>query len=69
MRHNQDELEGKGKRAVGTVKDKVGELTGDRDLESEGQAQRDEGDVQETFGKGRRKVGEKVEELGKKIGR
>ncbi len=66
---NDDEIKGKGKQAIGGVKDKAGELTGDREIEAEGEAQREEGRVQEGFGEGRRKVGEKVKELGDKIGR
>ncbi|MFN2431403.1 MAG: CsbD family protein [Gemmatimonadota bacterium] len=66
---NDDELKGKGKQTTGTVKDKVGEWSGNRDLETEGEAQKDEGKLQEGFGEGRRKVGEKVREAGDKIAR
>lgn len=64
---NRDELEGKLDQASGAVKDKFGEATGDRSLESEGEAQRLGGNVQEGFGTARRKVGEAVEDLGDKI--
>lgn len=65
---NKDEMEGKFDQASGAVKDKVGEVTGNRDLESEGEAQRAGGNVQEGFGTARRKVGEAVEDIGDKIG-
>lgn len=65
---NRDEMEGKFDQASGAVKDKVGEVTGDRSLESEGEAQRAGGNVQEGFGTARRKVGEAVENIGDKIG-
>jgi uncharacterized protein YjbJ (UPF0337 family) len=35
---NNDETEGKWEQVKGTVKDKVGEATGDRSLEAEGEA-------------------------------
>jgi uncharacterized protein YjbJ (UPF0337 family) len=66
---NRDEVEGKRKQTTGAVKDKVGEWTRDPDLEAEGEAERTEGDVQEKIGEGRRKVGEKVQDVGKKIER
>jgi uncharacterized protein YjbJ (UPF0337 family) len=64
---NKDELEGKWEKAKGTVKDKAGEVTGDRELEAEGEAQKAAGDVQDEFGRARRKAGEAVEDLGDKI--
>jgi uncharacterized protein YjbJ (UPF0337 family) len=66
---NNDEVEGKFDQAKGAVKDKVGEATGDRDLETEGEADRASGNVQEGFGKARRKVGEAIEDIGDKISR
>jgi uncharacterized protein YjbJ (UPF0337 family) len=65
---NKDEMEGKFDQASGAVKDKVGEVTGNRDLESEGEAQRLGGNMQEGLGTARRKVGETVEDIGDKIG-
>jgi uncharacterized protein YjbJ (UPF0337 family) len=65
---NEDEIKGKAKKAWGDVKDKAGEVTGDPNLEAEGEADRAEGDIQDKFGQGRRKVGEKISEVGKKIG-
>jgi uncharacterized protein YjbJ (UPF0337 family) len=66
---NNDEIEGKFDQAKGAVKDKVGEATGDRDLETEGEADRASGNVQEGFGTARRKVGETIEDIGNKISR
>lgn len=65
---NDDEMKGKLDQAVGAVKDKVGEATGDRDLEERGEAQRAGGNIQEGFGTARRKVGEAIEDIGDKIG-
>ena len=64
---NSDEIEGKFDQAKGAVKDKVGEVTGDRELEAEGEADRAGGNIQEGFGTAKRKVGEAVEDLGDKI--
>jgi uncharacterized protein YjbJ (UPF0337 family) len=66
---NNDEVEGKFDQAKGAVKDKVGEVTGDRDMEAEGEADRASGNVQEGFGTARRKVGETIEDIGNKISR
>lgn len=71
---NKDELEGKYEQAKGTVKEKVGELTNDRQLEREGQADQAEGETQETWGKVKRgvsdavdAVGDAISDVGKKI--
>jgi uncharacterized protein YjbJ (UPF0337 family) len=63
----EDEIKGKGKQVKGAVKEELGKLTGNRELEDSGTADRVEGDVQEGFGKTKRKVGEAVEDLGKRI--
>ena len=63
----EDEVKGKGKQVKGAVKEELGKLTGDRELEDSGTADRVEGDVQEGFGKTKRKIGEAVEDLGKSI--
>ncbi|HWQ32678.1 MAG TPA: CsbD family protein [Blastocatellia bacterium] len=67
MMWNKDELEGKGKKIKGAVKDKAGEITGNRELETEGKAERAEGHVQEQGGRIRRKTGEAIEDVGKAI--
>jgi uncharacterized protein YjbJ (UPF0337 family) len=64
---NKDEAEGKGKQIKGTIKDKVGEVTGNRDLEAEGESERAAGNVQQNIGQARRKVGNAIEDLGDKI--
>ncbi len=64
---NKDELEGKWEQVKGTVKDKVGEVTNDRELEAEGEVQNAEGETQETWGKVKRGVGETVDAVGDAI--
>jgi uncharacterized protein YjbJ (UPF0337 family) len=66
---NRDELEGKKDQLKGKVKQAAGDLTDDDRLHDEGVADEAAGDVQEGFGRGRRKVGEAIEELGDKIKR
>ena len=66
---NRDELEGKGDQLKGKVKQAAGDLTDDEQLHDEGVADEAAGNVQEGFGRGRRKVGEAIEDLGDKIKR
>ena len=66
---NRDELEGKGEQIKGKIKQAAGDLTDNEELHGEGVADEAAGDVQEGFGKARRKVGEVVEDLGNKIKR
>ena len=66
---NRDELEGKGEKVKGRVKQAAGDLTDDERLHDEGVGDEAAGDVQEGFGKARRKVGEAIEDVGKDIKR
>lgn len=66
---NRDEIDGKGEQIKGKVKKGLGDLTGDEKLRDEGVADEAAGDVQEGFGRGRRKVGEAIEDLGDKLKR
>lgn len=61
---NNDEVKGKWEQAKGAVKDKVGEATGDRELEAEGEAQKAGGEVQEGWGKVKRKVSNAIDDVG-----
>lgn len=47
---NEDKAEGTAKEAIGTVKQKTGELVGNEDLEARGAAERAEGKVQDKMG-------------------
>ena len=66
---NRDEIEGKFDQAKGKTKEVVGRAINDRDLEAEGGADRAGGDIQEGFGRARRKVGETIEDVGDAIKR
>jgi uncharacterized protein YjbJ (UPF0337 family) len=66
---NRDEIEGKAEALKGKMKQAAGDLTDDARLHDEGVADEAAGDTQEAVGRGRRKVGEFVEDLGKSIKR
>lgn len=66
---NKDEVRGKSDQVKGKVKEEIGNLTDNEDLRDEGVADQAAGDVEEGIGKGRRKVGEALNDLGDKIGR
>ena len=66
---NRDELEGKADKLKGKAKQAAGHLTDDEQLHDEGMVDEAAGEVQEGFGRGRRKVGEALEELGDKLKR
>jgi uncharacterized protein YjbJ (UPF0337 family) len=65
---NKDEVDGKVDQLKGKVKQATGDLTDNESLRNEGAADEAAGDVQEGFGKGRRKVGDAIKDLGKKVG-
>jgi uncharacterized protein YjbJ (UPF0337 family) len=64
---NKDELEGKANIVKGKVKQAAGHLTDDPQLHDEGAADEAAGKVQDAVGRGRRKVGEAIEDLGDTI--
>lgn len=64
---NKDEIEGKFDQVKGATKETVGRAVNDGDLADEGRADRTEGNVQEGFGKARRKVGEAIEDIGEAV--
>ncbi|MDQ3687086.1 MAG: CsbD family protein [Acidobacteriota bacterium] len=66
---NRDEMEGKIDQAKGTVKENVGRAIGDRDMETEGTADRASGNVQEGYGETKRKVGDAIKDVGDAVGR
>ena len=48
---DKDQVKGKAKVAAGSVREKAGDMTGNRDMESKGAAQKMEGKAQGGFGK------------------
>ena len=66
---NKDELDGKAEAAKGKVKQGLGKMTGDERLHDEGVVDEAAGDTKDTLGRGRRKVGEAIEDVGDKLKR
>src|SRR5215470_11520295 len=62
---NQDELKGKADELKGKAKQAWGDLTDDERLRNEGVEDEAAGDLEQTLGRSRRKVGEAIEDLGK----
>jgi uncharacterized protein YjbJ (UPF0337 family) len=66
---NKDEVRGKAERIKGRVKESVANANHDERLKDEAVAEQASGAAREGFGRGRRKVGNAIKDLGKKIGR
>jgi uncharacterized protein YjbJ (UPF0337 family) len=66
---NKDEFDGKVDQVKGRIKQGAGDLTDNDQLRDEGAADEASGDVQEGFGKGRRKVGDAIDDVGDKLKR
>ena len=64
---NKDEVEGKFDQAKGAMKENVGRAVDDREMESEGAADRAGGKVQEGYGEAKRKVGDAIKDVGDTI--
>ena len=66
---NRDEIDGRIDKAKGKMKQAAGDLTDNERLRDEGVADEAAGNVQEGFGRARRKVGETIEDIGEDIKR
>ena len=66
---NKDEIKGKAENVKGRVKEAAGALTGNRELESEGEIDQAAGEFRHEAGKARRKDGDAIEDLGAEIKR
>ena len=66
---NRDELKGKSEELKGKAKQAWADLTDDERLRKEGLDDEAAGDTTEIIGRGRRKMGEAIEDLGKEIKR
>lgn len=53
---HKDEVKGAAKETSGKIKDKLGEATGNKKLEAEGEVDQAEGKVQKSFGKAKESV-------------
>jgi uncharacterized protein YjbJ (UPF0337 family) len=66
---NKDEFDGKVDQVKGRIKQGAGDLTDNDQLRDDGAADEASGDVQEGFGKARRKVGDAIDDVGDKLKR
>ena len=64
---NRDEIDGKVDKLKGRLKQGIGDATNDQRLHDEGVADEAAGNVEEGFGKARRKVGEALHDVAHKI--
>ena len=64
---NRDEMEGKAEALKGKMKQAAGDLTDNERMKNEGIADEAAGDTQDAIGRGRRKAGEFIEDIGEKI--
>lgn len=62
---NKDEVKGKYDAVLGTVREKVGHAIEDKEMEREGAAEHDAGEVRQQVGKLKRQIGETIEDIGK----
>ena len=60
---NSEEIEGKARQAIGTVKEKFGAATDNEDLEAQGAAERTAGGFQAGVGKVARKINNVVDDV------
>ena len=66
---NKEEREGKAQNLKGRFKEAAGVVANDPELEEEGGDERAVGQAREDLAAARRKVGEAIEDLGKKLKR
>lgn len=66
---NKDEIKGKLNQMKGAIKKNVGRATGDAAAEGKGAGQEAGGKLQAGFGEARRKTGNAIKDLGRKIGK
>ena len=60
-------MAGKSDQIKGKAKEAVGDLTGNKDLKSEGKADRQAGEAKEKVGHAKEKVEEVIEKVGHKV--
>ena len=64
---DRDRMEGKVKEGTGWAQDKAGEVTGNRDMEARGEADRVEGKAQGALGKVKDAVGDAADAVKDKV--
>jgi uncharacterized protein YjbJ (UPF0337 family) len=67
MTTNRNEVEGKTRKGIGVVKEKLGRLSGNRSLEEQGAAEQTSGGFQAGVGKVTRKVTEAIDDTARDL--
>jgi uncharacterized protein YjbJ (UPF0337 family) len=67
MPTNRNEVEGKTRKGIGAVKEKLGRATGSRRLEEQGAAERTAGGFQAGVGKVARKVNKAIDDTARDL--
>ncbi|HEY0156152.1 MAG TPA: CsbD family protein [Thermoanaerobaculia bacterium] len=67
MATNRNEVEGKARKGVGVVKEKLGRLSGSRKLEEQGAAEQTAGGFQAGVGKVARKVNKAIDDTARDL--
>lgn len=67
MTTNRNEVEGKTRKAIGNVKEKLGRLTGHDRLEEQGSAEKTAGGFQAGVGKVTRKIDEAIDDTARDL--
>jgi len=60
---NDDQVKGRADQVKGTIKEKTGQVTGNRDLEDEGTADKASGKVQSGYGDAKEKVKDAIDKI------
>ena len=64
---NRNEAEGKARKGIGAVKETLGRVTGNRELEEQGAAEQTAGGVQAGVGKFARKVNKAIDDTARDL--
>ena len=60
---NKDQVKGRAEEVKGNIKEGVGQVIGNRDLEAEGEVDQAAGKVQKNYGDGKEKVKDAIDKI------
>ena len=66
---NKDELEGQIEAAKGAVKERIGQVIGNQEMENAGAVEHNAGEAQHQLGKMKRQVGDVIGDIGEFVGK
>jgi uncharacterized protein YjbJ (UPF0337 family) len=65
---DMDQIKGKAREGMGSVQEKAGEMTGDRDMEARGSEQKSEGKLEGAWGKAKDSARDAADAMKDKVG-